>query len=56
MTSKKMRETPRFLRNEFETEGQWDIPIVKKQLIPISEQTKLIPYSKVRTHESEKCR
>ena len=33
MTSVKMREDPLFMRNTFVSDGRWDIPLVKKQLI-----------------------
>jgi len=31
MTSKSFRNDPLFLRNEFEVEGKWGFPIVRKQ-------------------------
>ena len=35
MTSKEFRNNPLFLRNEFETEGKWGFPIIKKQEIDL---------------------
>lgn len=36
MTSKNFRNDPLFLRNEFETEGRWGFPIIKKQQLDIN--------------------
>ena len=36
MTSKKMRENPLFMRNNYSTAGKWGLPIVKKQEIDLS--------------------
>jgi len=33
MTPKMMRENPLFMRNSFEGQGRWDIPLVRKQKI-----------------------
>lgn len=35
MTSKEFRNNPLFLRNEFEVEGRWGIPIIKKQQLDL---------------------
>jgi hypothetical protein len=35
MTSLEMRENHLFMRNGFEVTGKWDIPIIKKQDIPL---------------------
>ncbi len=46
MTSKTFRNDPLFLRNEFETEGRWGFPIIKKQQLNI-ENVELISCSDV---------
>ncbi|MCR5670592.1 MAG: DUF4417 domain-containing protein [Butyrivibrio sp.] len=53
MTSKAMRKNPLFMRNCFETVGKWDIPLVKRQELPISQDTQLISYSDTRRNETE---
>jgi hypothetical protein len=35
MTSRRARQTPLFMRNSYETTGQWGIPLVKKDTIPL---------------------
>lgn len=35
MTSKEMRNDPLFIRNQFEKEGRWGFPIIKKQQLDI---------------------
>ena len=35
MSSKTFRNNPLFLRNEFETEGKWGFPIIKKQQLDV---------------------
>jgi len=37
MTSKIYRNDPLFLRNEFETEGRWGFPIIKKQQLDVDD-------------------
>ena len=37
MTGKIMRSNPLFIRNTFEGEGKWDIPLVRKQKLATSE-------------------
>ena len=37
MTSKIYRNDPLFLRNEFETEGRWGFPIIKKQQLDVND-------------------
>ena len=37
MTSKIFRNNPLFLRNEFETEGRWGFPIIKKQQLDVND-------------------
>jgi len=51
-TSLAMRSNPLFLRNEFEGVGKWGIPLVKKQLIDLSDVS-LIAYSETRSNETE---
>ena len=51
-TSLEMRTNPLFLRNEFEGVGKWGIPLVKKQLIDLSDVS-LIAYSETRSNETE---
>lgn len=36
-TSKKMRDNPLFMRNEYEGRGRWNIPLVKRQLIKLDD-------------------
>lgn len=37
MNSKTFRNDPLFLRNEFETEGKWGFPIIKKQQLDVND-------------------
>ena len=37
MSSKIFRNNPLFLRNEFETEGRWGFPIIKKQQLDVND-------------------
>ena len=46
MKSKFFRNNPLFLRNEFETEGRWGFPVIKKQEIDL-ENIELISYSDI---------
>ena len=55
MTSKQMRNDPLFLRNEFNVSGKWELPIIKKQDIPL-ENLKLIAYSDTRSNENKENR
>lgn len=50
MTSLKMRSDPLFMRNSFESNGKWDIPIIKKQDIPL-DNVRLIAYSDTRQND-----
>lgn len=52
MTSQNMRRDPLFTRNEFESCGEWGIPLVKKQEIS-TENISLIACSDTRSNESE---
>lgn len=51
MTSTEMRKNPLFMRNNFETSGKWEIPLIKKQKL-YSENIELIPYSDTRKHDT----
>lgn len=45
MTSKHFRTQDLFLRNEFETYGEWGFPFVRKQELDLSKPIELISYS-----------
>ncbi len=49
--SKSMRQSPLFMRNGFETKGQWDIPVVTNQDIDLS-NVELIGYSDTRANDN----
>jgi len=51
MTSVKMRENPLFMRNSYETVGHWEIPLVRKQDIPL-ENVRLIACSDTRSNDN----
>ncbi len=53
MTSIKMRESALFRRNEYETAGKWQIPVVERQSIDL-EELELISYSDTRSNDLEK--
>lgn len=50
--SKHMRTNPLFMRNEFVTQGKWNIPLIYKQALDIS-QLKLIACSDTRSNDCE---
>lgn len=50
MTSLDMKENYLFMRNGFDVTGKWDIPIVKKQDIPL-DNVRLIAYSDTRQND-----
>ena len=50
MTSKEFRNNPLFLRNEFDVEGKWGFPIIKKQEIDL-QNIELIACSDVSKHD-----
>lgn len=52
MTSIKMRQNPMFLRNEYESFGMWNIPIVKKQNVDL-ENIRLISCADTKRNENE---
>ncbi|MCR4728218.1 MAG: DUF4417 domain-containing protein [Lachnospiraceae bacterium] len=56
MTSVNMRGDPLFMRNTFETVGKWNIPLVRKQDIPL-DNIRLIACSDTRTNDNDvnKC-
>lgn len=49
--SKEYRNDPLFLRNEFEKYGKWEIPVVKRQNIPIDD-IDLIAVSNIKNKEN----
>ena len=49
--SQSMRQNSLFMRNDFETNGQWDIPIVAKQDLDLS-NVELIGYSDTRVNDN----
>lgn len=51
MTSLKMRKSALFMRNEFDTIGKWQIPIVKRQEIATTDLS-LVAYSDIRSNDS----
>lgn len=50
--SKKYRNNPLFLRNEFDRDGQWGFPIIKKQLLDLS-SIELISCSDISSHDTD---
>ncbi len=50
MTSKKMRENPLFMRNNFQTVGKWNIPLVKKQEL-CTDNIKLLACSDTKSND-----
>lgn len=52
MTSKSMREDPLFMRNNFEKDGKWDIPLVKSQNLPLG-NIELVACSDTRANDNE---
>lgn len=53
MTSAEMRCNVLFRRNEFNTMGRWQIPIIERQEIEL-DNVDLISYSDIRTNDNEK--
>ena len=53
MTSKQMRNNPLFMRNNYESDGKWGIPFVKKQELDTS-RLQLIACSDTKSNEFEK--
>lgn len=51
MKSKQMREDPLFMRNSFERQGRWGIPLIKKQEIDVTDIS-LIACSDTRSNDS----
>lgn len=52
MTGKNMRNNPLFMRNSFEGQGRWNIPLVRKQSIDTS-TVSLIACSDTRSNDNE---
>ena len=52
MTSEQMRENLLFMRNSFETHGKWEIPLVKKQELDVSD-IRLIACSDTRAGDND---
>lgn len=52
MTSKKMRNNPLFMRNNYETDGKWGIPLVKKQELDTGD-IRLLACSDTRANDVE---
>ncbi len=50
MTSKKMRDNPLFVRNNFPTVGKWDIPLIRKQVLP-TDDVRLIACSDTKAND-----
>lgn len=50
MTSLEMRNDPLFMRNSFDSVGKWDIPIIKKQDVPL-DNVRLIAYSDTKQND-----
>ena len=55
MTSFEMRDDPLFMRNEFQTQGKWGIPLVRKQNLNM-EKVELIACSDTKHNETEENR
>ena len=52
MTSTEMRDNPLFMRNGFDTVGKWDIPLVKKQNLDLTD-IQLVACSDTRANDNE---
>ena len=52
MTSRQMRENPLFMRNNYNTDGKWGLPVIKKQTIYTTD-IELIACSDTKPHEPE---
>ena len=50
MTTKEFRNSELFLRNEFEKDGQWGFPIIKRQTINL-DNLELIACSDISNHD-----
>jgi len=55
VNSKKMREDPLFMRNEYPATGKWEIPVIKKQQLDISD-IRLIACSDTRANDCSRNR
>ena len=54
--STEVRINPLFLRNEFTGEGKYEIPLVKKQPLDLSNGIKIISYADIKTNDNENNR
>ena len=52
MNSKEMRNNPLFMRNSYETDGKWEIPLVKKQKLDVND-VHLIACSDTKSNDNE---
>lgn len=52
MTSKQMRENPLFMRNNYNTDGKWGLPVIKKQTLDTN-NIELIACSDTKLHEQK---
>ena len=52
MTSKRMRDNPIFMRNNFNSVGKWDIPLIKKQEFS-TDDIMLVACSDTRANDNE---
>ncbi len=52
MNSKEMRNNPLFMRNSYETDGKWEIPLVKKQKLDMND-IRLIACSDTKANDNE---
>lgn len=55
MTSKEMRANPLFMRNSYEGQGRWNIPLIHKQKLDIS-AVSLIACSDTRSEDNDRNR
>ena len=55
MTSVEMRSNSLFKRNEFNVDGRWQMPVIKRQEIEL-ENVQLIAYSDIRLNDNIKNR
>ena len=51
MTSEEFRNNPLFLRNQFESDGNFDMPIIRKQYIDLS-NVRLIGYDQTKRDDT----
>ena len=51
MTSEEFRNNPLFLRNQFESDGNFDMPIIRKQYVDLS-NVRLIGYDQTKRDDT----